>query len=48
MGACHAHNVGASLLTAVGLQEEWVARSGGGGAARCAALRCAAMTPRCD
>lgn len=52
-GACHAHNVGASLLTAVGLQEEWVARSGGEGAARCTALRfvglcCAAMTPRCE
>ncbi|KAL6769284.1 OGT1 [Auxenochlorella protothecoides x Auxenochlorella symbiontica] len=24
-GRCHAHNVGVSLLTAVGLQEEWVA-----------------------
>lgn len=27
-GACHAHNVGVSLLTAVGLQHDWVARSG--------------------
>ena len=28
-GSCHAHNVGVSLLTAVGLQEDWVAHSGG-------------------
>lgn len=28
-GACHAHNVGVSLLTAVGLQQDWVAHSGG-------------------
>lgn len=27
-GACHAHNVGVSLLTAVGLEQDWVARSG--------------------
>eukprot|EP00887_Chlorella_sp_A99_P005978 scaffold27.g5978.t1 len=26
-GACHAHNVGVSLLTAVGLEARWVARS---------------------
>ena len=26
-GACHAHNVGASLLSAVGLAPRWVARS---------------------
>lgn len=28
-GSCHAHNVGVSLLTAVGLQDDWVAHSGG-------------------
>ena len=28
-GSCHAHNVGVSLLTAVGLQQDWVAHSGG-------------------
>lgn len=27
-GACHAHNVGASLLTDVGLEQDWVAHSG--------------------
>lgn len=27
VGSCHAHNVGASLLTAVGLTEDWVART---------------------
>ena len=26
-GSCHAHNVGVSLLTAVGLESEWVASS---------------------
>lgn len=26
-GKCHAHNVGVSLLTAVGLQDDWVAQS---------------------
>lgn len=26
-GSCHAHNVGVSLLTAVGLQDDWVAHS---------------------
>ncbi len=26
-GGCHAHNVGVSLLTTVGLGEQWVARS---------------------
>ncbi len=26
-GACHAHNVGVSLLAAVGLDEDWVAHS---------------------
>ena len=26
-GGCHAHNVGVSLLNAVGLGEQWVARS---------------------
>lgn len=26
-GACHAHNVGKSLLTAIGLQDDWVAHS---------------------
>lgn len=25
-GACHAHNVGVSLLTTVGIHKEWVAR----------------------
>ena len=30
-GSCHAHNVGLSLLTAVGLQQDWVAHSGGPG-----------------
>ena len=30
-GSCHAHNVGVSLLTAVGLQLDWVAHSGGPG-----------------
>ena len=29
-GACHAHNVGVSLLTAVGLEAGWVAASGAG------------------
>ena len=27
VGACHAHNVGASLVAAVGLGSEWVAHS---------------------
>ena len=27
-GQCHAHNVGVSLLTAMGLQHDWVAHSG--------------------
>ena len=26
-GSCHAHNVGVSLLTAIGLEAEWVASS---------------------
>jgi predicted O-linked N-acetylglucosamine transferase (SPINDLY family) len=26
-GGCHAHNVGVSLMTAVGLSEQWVART---------------------
>lgn len=26
-GGCHAHNVGMSLLTAIGLQQDWVAHS---------------------
>lgn len=27
LGGCHAHNVGASLLTALGLQDEWLAKT---------------------
>lgn len=26
-GACHAHNVGVSLLTTVGLKDEWIANN---------------------
>ena len=37
-GACHAHNVGASLLAAVGLGPGWVAGSVGGYVAAAAAL----------
>ncbi|PSC74350.1 putative UDP-N-acetylglucosamine-peptide N-acetylglucosaminyltransferase SPINDLY [Micractinium conductrix] len=37
-GACHAHNVGVSLLAAVGLQEQWVAHTVEAYIAKAAAL----------
>jgi protein O-GlcNAc transferase len=43
-GRCHAHNVGASLLTAVGLAGEWVVADGDAYVARAAAA--AADLPR--